>query len=121
MECAHSWIQGKNISNGFWEEAINTVVYLKNRSPTKKLAFQTPFEILYGHKPGVNHLRGFGCTAIAHIPKDNRRKLDAKSIKCVFISIVQIRKHINCLILIHINCLQVEMWCFMRMLIKVIQ
>jgi hypothetical protein len=27
----------------------------------------------------------FGSTIFAHIPKDERRKLDAKSIKCVFI------------------------------------
>jgi hypothetical protein len=27
----------------------------------------------------------FGCKAFAHIPKDERRKLDAKSIKCIFI------------------------------------
>ena len=71
-------LQGKNISNGFWAEAINIVVYLKNRSPTKKLDFQTPFEILSGYKPDVSHLRVFGSTAFAHIPKDERIKLDAK-------------------------------------------
>lgn len=34
VECAHSMLQGKNVSNGFWAKAINTAVYLKNRSPT---------------------------------------------------------------------------------------
>ena len=76
---------GKNISNGFWAEAINTAVYLKNRCPTKQLFFQTPFEVLHSYKPDVSHLRVFGCTAFANIPKANRRKLDAKSIKCAFI------------------------------------
>jgi len=85
VESARSMLQGKNISNGFWAEAINTAVYLKNRCPTKKLVFQTPFEVLHGYKPNVSHFRVFGCTAFAHIPKANRRKLDAKSIKCVFI------------------------------------
>ena len=37
VECARSMLQGKNISNGFLVEAINTIVYLKNRIPTKKL------------------------------------------------------------------------------------
>ena len=85
MDCAGSVLQGKNISNGFGVEAINSDVYLKNRSPTKKLDFQTPFEILYGYKPNVSHLRVFGSTAFAHIPKDERIQLDTKSIKCVFI------------------------------------
>jgi transposase InsO family protein len=83
--CAHSMLKGKNISNGFWAESINTVVYLKNRSPTKILDLKTPFEVLYGYKPEVGHLRIFGSKAFSHIPKDERRKLDAKYVKCIFI------------------------------------
>jgi hypothetical protein len=85
VECTRSMLKGKNISNGFWEEAINTVVYLKNRSPTKILDLKMPFEVLYGYKPEVGHLRIFGSKAFAHIPKDERRKLDAKSVKCIFL------------------------------------
>ena len=33
----------------------------------------------------MNHLRALGCKPFAHVPKDERRKLDAKSIKCTFI------------------------------------
>ena len=78
-------LQGKNISNGFWDEAINTAVYLKNRSPTKKLELKTPFEVFYGYKLEISHLRILGCRAFAYIPKDDRRKVDAKSIECVFV------------------------------------
>jgi len=85
VECARSMLKGKNISNGFWAEAINTAVYLKNRSPTKILDLKTPFEVFYGYKPEVGHLRVFGSKAFAHIPKDERRKLDAKSVKCTFL------------------------------------
>ena len=85
MECARNMLKGKNISNGFWAEAINTVVYLKNRSPTKILDSKTPFEVLYGYKTEVGHLRIFGCKTFAHIPKDERRKLDAKYVKCTFL------------------------------------
>ena len=60
VECARSMLKGKNSSNGFWLEAINTVVYLKNRSPTNILDMKTPFEVLYGFKPEVGHLRVFG-------------------------------------------------------------
>jgi hypothetical protein len=60
-------------------------VYLKNRSPTKFLEHKTPYEAFYGYKPIVNHLIIFGSKAFSHIPKEDRRKLDAKSIKCIFI------------------------------------
>ena len=63
----------------------STVVYLKNRSPTTSLGHKTPFESLYGYKPKIGHLRVFGSKAFSHVPKDDRRKLDAKSIKCMFI------------------------------------
>jgi hypothetical protein len=43
-------IKSKNLTNGFWVEAINIVVYLKNRSPTKSLDRKNPFESLYGYK-----------------------------------------------------------------------
>jgi hypothetical protein len=75
----------KNLSNAFWAEAISTAVYLKNRSPTRCLDNITNFEALYGSKPAVHNLKVFGCKAFAHIPKENRKKLDAKAIKCIFI------------------------------------
>ena len=37
VECAHNMLQGKQISNGFLAEAVNTTVYLKNISLTNKL------------------------------------------------------------------------------------
>ena len=82
MECARSMLKGKNLSNGFWAKAVNTAVYLKNRSPTKILESKTPFEALYGYKPTVKHLRIFRSKAFAHIPKEDRRKLDSKAIRC---------------------------------------
>ena len=59
-------LQGKKILNCFWEEAMNTAVYLKNISPTKKLEFQTPFEVFNAYKPQVKHLRIFGCKEFSH-------------------------------------------------------
>ena len=78
-------MKGKNLTNGFLVEAISTTVYFKNRIPTKSLSHKTHFESLYGYKPKVGHLRVFVSKAFSHIPKDDRRKLVAKSIKCIFI------------------------------------
>lgn len=85
VECARSMLQGNVISNGIWAEAINTVVYLKNRSPTKCLGFKTPFEALFGLKPIVDHMRIFGSKDFAHVPKPDRKKLDPKALKCIFV------------------------------------
>ena len=45
----------------------------------------TPFEAWTGEKPNVEHLRVFGCVAYAHVAKDERKKLDRKSRKCVLL------------------------------------
>jgi len=45
----------------------------------------TPFEAWTGEKPNIKHLRIFGCAAYAHVPKDERQKLDPKARKCVFL------------------------------------
>lgn len=41
MLSAHNMLKGKNLTNGFWAEVVNTIVYLKNRSPTKCLDYKT--------------------------------------------------------------------------------
>lgn len=41
----------------------------------------TPDEAWIGHKPKVKHLCVFGCGAYAHIPKDERKKMDPKAKK----------------------------------------
>ena len=74
-----------DMSRVFWAEALSTAVYLRNRSPTSALKGKTPFEAREGKKPNVSHLKSFGCTCYAHIPKDERKKLDSKSKKCILL------------------------------------
>ena len=69
----------------FWGEAVTTIVYLKNRSPTTAIIGKTPYEAWFGKKPSLNHLRTFGCIAYTYIPKEKRHKLDWKITKCIFL------------------------------------
>ena len=52
----------------------------------------TPYEAWFGKKPKVEHLRVFGCDAYAHIPKDERGKLDSKARKCILLGYERDRK-----------------------------
>ena len=45
----------------------------------------TPYEVWKGNKPNVNYLRIFGCSAYAHIPKDEISKRDPKARKSIFL------------------------------------
>ena len=64
----------------FWAEASATAVHILNRAPTFTLLGLTPLEALTGTKPSCAHLPVFGCEAYVHVPKEQRSKLDRKSI-----------------------------------------
>lgn len=84
MEKARCLLEEANLSSKFWAEAVNTAVYLKNRSPTKAVKV-TPLEAWSVEKPNLNMLKVFGCKAFMHIPKAKRTKLDAKSKEFIFV------------------------------------
>lgn len=85
VESARCMLQDSRLSKTFWAEAVSTAVYLKNRCPTKALPDKTPYEAWNGVKPNVDNLRVFGCSAFAHIAKDERGKFDSKARKCIFL------------------------------------
>ncbi|GKV50056.1 hypothetical protein SLEP1_g56772 [Rubroshorea leprosula] len=49
----------KNLPRKFWAEAVNTSVYLLNRVQTKALNRKTPYEVWFGIKPTIRHLKGY--------------------------------------------------------------
>ena len=92
VEMVRCMLADAQVPKTFWAEALSTACYIRNRSPTKAVPGQTPYEALYGDKPTVGHFRVFGCTAYAHIAKDERQKLDDKSRKCIFLGYSENRK-----------------------------
>ena len=85
IEKVRTMLSDASLPKTFWAEALNTAVYVHNRSPTTSLNKITPYEALVGRKPSVSHFRVFGSICYSHVPKDERRKLDFKSKKCVFV------------------------------------
>ncbi|KAG6440963.1 hypothetical protein O3G_MSEX001602 [Manduca sexta] len=69
----------------YWGEAVVTAAYIINRSPTRVLSDITPEELWSKGKPDLSHMKIFGCKAMVLIPKECRRKLDAKSRELIFV------------------------------------
>ena len=78
-ERIRSIIAETKLPKELWAELARTVVYLKNRSPTRPLKDKTPFEALYGEKPDLSHLIAIGTKALPHIPKSKNQKLDSRA------------------------------------------
>ncbi|KAI1515853.1 Pol protein [Pyrenophora tritici-repentis] len=52
----------KNLSH----EMYRTAAYILNRTPTEALGWKTPYEIVWGRKPLVAHMRPIGCRAYVY-------------------------------------------------------
>ena len=76
IEHTSAMLWNASLPVGFWSAAVETSVYLLNRSPHSALNNKTPFEAWHEFKPNLGHLRVFGCRAAAHVPDELRTKSD---------------------------------------------
>ncbi|GAQ92987.1 hypothetical protein KFL_012360020 [Klebsormidium nitens] len=67
-----------------WAEAMVTANYTWNQVPSS-VHGKTPWEMFYGEKPNLSHLRVFGARAYIHVPKGNRKKMEPVSERGVFL------------------------------------
>lgn len=84
-EKARCMLYDADLEKHYWAEALNTAAYVKNHLISKVLGNKSPIEIWTGRKPDVSHFRIFGSKVMAHIPKEKRRKFDAKSQEYLFV------------------------------------
>ena len=86
METARSMMAHADLPEMYWAEAVETAVYIRNRTPTTAIkGNRTPLEVWSGVPPNIAHMKVFGCMAYAHVPDAPRQKLDSKAIKLQFV------------------------------------
>ena len=76
-----------NLPLPFWSVAVEHACYLRNRLPTRALASSTPYEVWFGRRPDLRHVRVFGSVAYAHVPDERRKKLDPKARKGIYLGV----------------------------------
>ena len=62
-----------------------TANYIKNRMPSRVIGMQTPHEVFFGHKAGIDHLRVWGADCVVHQPDATRDKLEKRGIHGIFV------------------------------------
>jgi hypothetical protein len=78
-------LEESGLSRKYWAECLAALIHVLNRCPTSAVEGKTSHEVWYKEKPGVGHLRVWGCLAYVHIQKDKRAKLGSHMEKCIFI------------------------------------
>ena len=56
----------------------------------------SPYELYFEKKPNLGHLRVFDNIAYVHVPKEKRRKLDAKAEKCILVGHLEEQNGYKC-------------------------
>ncbi|KAM2527672.1 hypothetical protein TB1_024900 [Malus domestica] len=82
MNMVRSMMSSADLPISFWGYALHTAAYLLNAVLSKSVP-QTPYEIWYGKKPSLKHLKIWGCPA--YVKKQDAGKLEARSVKCYFV------------------------------------
>jgi len=74
-----------NLFPSFWAEAISFACFILNRAPTKALGTLTPEEVWTRMKSSLQDIRVFGYCAYSLDQRTSRRKLDSRSIPCIYL------------------------------------
>ena len=82
-EAARAILEEKHMPKVYWAKAVTTTFYLQNRTCAN--GGVSPHKLFFGKKQNLAHLRVFDSIAYVHMPKEKRRKLDAKAEKCILI------------------------------------
>lgn len=84
-------LQSAVLPRSYWSDACRTAICLKNRSSHRSTIDKTPEEVWIGERPDLSHTKVCMPSSYllelmyAHIPKQERKMLDAKSKERTFV------------------------------------
>lgn len=85
IELARAMMDARKVPEFLWDSAVLHATYIRNRAYTKS-QMKTPYELWYGERPNVSHLREFGTPVWVLLQGQNRpNKLQPKSSKRLFL------------------------------------
>lgn len=79
-ECARTMLLSSGLHKGLWAEAVNTAVYILNRTGKSRVINKTPYELWHNKDLfDIKKLQTFGSKVAVLVPNQRRLKWDAKS------------------------------------------
>jgi len=92
QERAKCMLFDADLDKPLWAEAINMAAYLTNRMPNRTLGKRVPERFWSEGKLDLSSLKIFGTPVMVHVPKEKRRKWDAKSKPKIFVGCSERRR-----------------------------
>ena len=86
LDGARAMLDGSNLPDNLWAEAVNYHVWIRNRVPTRALDdLKTPFEKATGNKPNLSTVHPWGCKV--WVKRLDVGKLEPRAEECRFVGI----------------------------------
>ncbi|GBO45116.1 Copia protein [Araneus ventricosus] len=82
---ARAMLYDSKLPKSCWGYAIQAAAFLHNRIPCTSINDHTPYELKYSTKLDLNKIRIFGCDAYVKVADNQRRKLDPKLKRMIFL------------------------------------
>jgi hypothetical protein len=84
VEMARMMLDEHRNLKSFWADAISTACYISNQIFLHLILHLTSFELRFGRKPSVSHLRPFGCKCFV-LKRGNLDKFESRSFDAILL------------------------------------
>lgn len=74
-----------NVPKNFWEEALSTTINVINTVYLRPNTIHTPYELWYGKKPNLRHMRVFGSPYWVFNDRESLGKFDCRGEPSIFL------------------------------------
>lgn len=85
VEAARTMIHSTDMPKTFWAEVVNTAVFVLNKTGTSSVRGTSSIKLWHSKDVNMSIFKIFGSRIAAHVPKEKRLKLDAKSTEEIFV------------------------------------
>ena len=83
-DMVRSMIAHTTVPESLWNKALNTVIYLLNREPSKTVT-KIPYELWTVKSPSIRHLHIWDCPTKARSYIPYKKKLNSRTVSCLFV------------------------------------
>lgn len=97
VERAKCMLADASLKKSYWAEALNMAAYIVNRSINSAIGRKIPEEVWSGKRVNLKDLRIFGSAIMVFVPKEKRKKWDAKSNRMLFVGYTEGSKSYRCI------------------------
>ena len=86
----------EKLLDGYWREAVYTIVYIQNKGQLRVNSNKTPYELWFGRSTWVKYFRVFGSKCYIKREDGNLGKFDSRMDEGIFLGYSSTKREYKC-------------------------